>query len=305
MNSIDPRAPFAQNDDSAGGAMPRAEDVRAIGDIIRDTRNLSAQEVEAILVYQREHGVRFGEAAIALKLATSDDVLRALALQFNYAFGGEERQRLSPELVALNQPFGHQSEAIRAIRAQIMLRSGADGAGPRVKHAIAVISPDVGDGKTFFCANLAVSLAQLGARTLVIDADLRGPRMHEVFSVTSQTGLSSLLAGRRGEGVIKAVKGVPNLFVLPVGVSPPNPLELVEGPAFGALLQELLGRFDHVLVDTPAGVYGADNAVVASRCGLALIIARKNASRVESLQDLVHTMVAANAQIAGVVMNEF
>ena len=304
MNTEVPHASAAAADAAINSSMPKSEDVRAIGEIIRDTRNLSVEEVASILDYQRKHGVRFGEAAIALNLATPDDVLRALATQFNYAFGGEERQRLSPELVALNQPFGHQAEAIRAIRAQIMLRNAGEPGEARVKRALAVISPDTGDGKTFFCANLAVSLAQLGARTLVVDADMRGPRMHEVFAVASQSGLSGLLAGRRGDGVIKAVKGVPNLFVMPVGVSPPNPLELVEGPAFGALLQELLGRFDHVLVDTPAGVYGADNAVVASRCGMALVVARKHASRVQSLQDLVQTMIASNTQVAGVIMNE-
>jgi hypothetical protein len=132
--------------------------VRAIGELIRDARNLSAEDVERISKYQREHKMRFGEAAIALGLANAEDVLFALSQQFQYAYGDEERRRANPELVALVQPFGHQAEAFRAIRSQILLRTGSDDDGPR--RALAVVSPDTGDGKTYFCANLAVALAQ-------------------------------------------------------------------------------------------------------------------------------------------------
>lgn len=289
------------------GAVPTSEDVRSIGDIIRDTRNLSAEQVGKILEYQRSHGVKFGEAAIALGFATPDDVLHALAQQFNYATGSAGQESVNPELVVLNQPFSQQAEAFRAMRAQIMLRTNPEGNdnAPRARRALAVVSPRSGDGKTYFCANLAVSLAQLGRRTLVVDADLRGPRLHEVFGVENKTGLSSLLAGRRGDSVIKAVKGVSNLFVLPVGISPPNPLELIEGPAFGLLLQELLTKFDHVVVDTPPAEHGADGIVAAARCGVALVVARKDQARVADLQELVEALSASTAKVAGVVMNEF
>lgn len=291
---------------STFGQLPTSEDVRSIGDIIRDTRNLSADQVGKVLEHQRSHGVKFGEAAIALGYATPDDVLHALAQQFNYATGASQ-DAANPELVVLNQPYSHQAEAFRAMRAQIMLRTNPEGAdtAPRARRALAVVSPNSGDGKTFFAANLAIALAQLGGRTLVVDADMRGPRMHEVFGVENKTGLSSLLAGRRGDSVIKAVKGVNNLFVLPVGISPPNPLELIEGPAFGLLLQELLTKFDHVVVDNPPAVYGADCLVSAARCGVALVVARKDHVRVDDLQDLVQALSASTAKVAGVVMNEF
>jgi Mrp family chromosome partitioning ATPase len=98
---------------------------------------------------------------------------------------------------------------------------------------------------------------------------------------------------------------VPNLFVLPVGISPPNPLELLEGPAFGLLLMELLTKFDHVIIDTPAASFGADGLVVAARCGMALVIARKDENSIESVQNLVGNLNATQAAVVGVVMNEF
>jgi chain length determinant protein tyrosine kinase EpsG len=276
---------------------------RSIGAIISETRNLSAEQVEQILAHQRDKGVRFGEAAIALGFASTDDVLFALAQQFHYPYAPEERRNISPELVTLNQPFSLQAESFRAIRSQMMMRVFVETEGPR--PALAVVSPDSGDGKTYFAANLAVALAQLGGRTLLVDADMRGPRQHEVFNLSNNAGLSGILSGRAESQVVQQVAGVPSLFVLPVGITPPNPVELVERPAFGLLIRELTSKFDHVLVDTPAMIYGSDATVIAARCGSAIVIARRNESRVGALQDLVAMLSGTPAKLAGVIMNDY
>ena len=275
---------------------------RSIGSIISDTRNLGAEQVEKILKHQREKGVRFGEAAISLGYASIDDVMYALSQQFHYPYAAQSQRQANPELVTLNKPFGVQAESFRAIRSQIMMRLFNEG---QERRAIAVVSPDSGDGKTFFAANLAVTLAQLGGRTLLVDADLRGPRQHEVFGIPTNAGLSGILSGRAESKVIQQVPGVPSLFVLPVGIKPPNPLELVERPAFGLLIRELLSKFDHVVVDTPAAMYGSDSAVIAARCGAALVVARQGKSQVLSLQNMVASLSETPAKLAGVVFNEF
>ena len=235
-------------------------------------------------------------------LPISEDVLQALAQQFKYAYADEETRKAAPELVMLNQPFGHQAEAFRAIRSQILMRTQSENKGQR--RPLAVVSPDSGDGKTYFCANLAVALAQLGGKVVVIDADMRGARMDQVFGVTGGAGLSGVLSGRGGKGIVKAVPGIPNLYVIPVGVQPPNPLELVEGPSFGMLLREVSIKFDHVIVDTPAAVYGSDGVVIASRCGSALVITRRDANKVPRLQEMVASLQAGQVRLAGVIMNE-
>lgn len=275
---------------------------RHIGDLIRDARNLSAEEVEKVLRYQRERGVRFGEAAVALGLASPEDVLNALAHQFHYPLASAERRDASPELVTLSQPFSVQAEAVRAVRSQIVMRWNKPDA-PR--QAMAIISPDSGDGKTYFAANLAVSLAQLGGRTLLVDADLRNPRQHEVFRVGNAVGLSTLLSGRAEHQVIQAVDGVAGLFVLPCGPIPPNPLELVERPAFGLLMRELVAKFDHVVIDTAAASLGADACVVAAKCGAALVLTRKHGNKISALQDLVASLAGSSAQLLGAVVNDF
>ncbi|WP_284620314.1 polysaccharide biosynthesis tyrosine autokinase [Aquabacterium humicola] len=282
---------------------------RAIGDILREVGKLKAEQVDEVLAHQRSHGVRFGESAIALGYASSDDVLFALAQQFHYPYAPQEQANACPELVALNRPFSHQAEAFRAIRSQLIMRMAAPPAtgatGATLRRALAVVSPDTGDGKTFFSANLAVALAQLGERTLLVDADLRGPRLHEVFGMPNNAGLSGILSGRSEAQVIQQVAAVPSLYVLPVGVTPPNPLELVERPAFGLLMRELLARFDHVVVDTPAAIYGADSYVIAARCGAALVVARRHASRIGALRELSAVLSESPARLVGVVLNEF
>lgn len=291
----------------AGAASANAADAadRSIGDILAELRNLSVDQVEQVLRHQREHGVRFGEATVALGLASRDDVLYALAQQFHYPYAPGEQRDVSAELVMLREPFGPRAEAFRALRSQLAMRvwGGAE------RPALAVISPDREDGKTYTAANLAVALAQLGGnRTLLVDADLRSPRQHEVFGLGQPgTGLSSVLSGRgdsRESRVIQQINGVPGLFVLPVGTTPPNPLELVERPAFGLLMRELTHKFDHVVVDTPAAVHGADASVIAARCGSAVIVARRHSSRVAWLQELLGSAAGSPMKVAGVVLNE-
>lgn len=273
----------------------------AIGHFIRQARGLTDLEIGQILAYQRANGLRFGEAAIALKLATSDDVLWALSQQFDYPYAAADSTALHDDLVAATEPFGEDAEAFRELRSQLLMGVLAEGPGRR---ALAVLSPDVGDGKTYFAANLAISFSQLGGRTLLVDGDMRTPRQHLLFSVDGEAGLSSILAGRAEASVIHQVPGMPTLYVLPVGTLPPNPLELLQRPAAGLLVQELLTKFDHVIVDTPAAVHGADARVLAARSGAAFVIGRRDRTRIRALQGLIGALTSSQVRMAGVMLNE-
>jgi protein-tyrosine kinase len=275
---------------------------RPIGEIIRQTNQLTADQVEQVLAYQRESGVRFGEAAIALGLATGEDVLWALSQQFHYPYAVDQRNHLNDELVVAKNPFSFRSEAFRAIRSQLMMRVFT---ADMPQRAVAVVSPDSRDGKTYFAANMAIAFSQLGGRTLLVDADMRSPRQHELFGIDNATGLSGILSGRTMANVIRPVHELPSLFVLPVGAIPPNPLELVERPAFALLMRELTSKFDYVVVDTPAYAHGADAPVIAARCGAVLAIAREGQSRMTALHDLVDALRETPAKLCGVIMNEF
>ncbi|MFT3857431.1 MAG: polysaccharide biosynthesis tyrosine autokinase [Aquabacterium sp.] len=276
---------------------------RSIGDIIRQTNNLTPDQVEKILGYQREHNLKFGEAAVALGFAKREDVLWALSQQFNYPYSPAGQRQTHEELVVANNPFSDQAEVFRDFRSQLISQVFAKSSGSK---AVAVVSVDVGDGKTFFAANLAASFSQLGGRTLLIDADMRTPRQHEIFGINSgSAGLSGILSGRTEPNVIRPVEELPSLYLLPVGVVPPNPLELVQRPTFGLLLNELSSKFDYIIVDTPAAVHGSDARVIAGACGTALAIGCKGTSRLAPMSKLIHDVRRASGSVLGVVMNEY
>lgn len=274
---------------------------RYIGEIIRQTNQLNLEQIDQVLTYQKEKGMRFGEAAIALGFATGEDVLWALSQQFHYPYAADQRNHLNDELVLAKAPFSQRAEAFRAVRTQLVMRVFTPESGQRV---LAVVSPDSGDGKTYFAANMAVALSQLGGRTLLIDADMRNPRQHEVFGIDNSSGLSNILSGRARVNVIRPVTELPSLFVLPLGPIPPNPLELLERPAFGLLLQELAAKFDYLVVDTPAFVHGSDASVIAARCGSALAIVRQGRSSVRITRELLDEIRQTPARLCGVVVND-
>jgi len=275
----------------------------SIGDIIRQTNNLSADQVESILAYQVEHGVKFGEAAVALGFAKEDDVLWALAQQFHYPYSNQAKSDISSELVVAKRPFCDQAEMFRAMRSQLLssvFEQGTD------RSALAVISPESGDGKSYFAANIAAAFSQLGGRTLLIDANMRSPKQHHIFSVKSNTaGLSGILSGRSPGRIIHSVPELPSLHILPVGVVPPNPLELLERPTFGLMLRELVGKFNHIIVDTPSASLGSDARVIAGHCRAALGVCRKGRTSMDSMHALFTPLSLGSVKLAGVVLNEF
>jgi len=286
-----------------GSASGKADVSASMGDILRRTKGLSAEQVNQALEYQTSKGVRFGEAVVALGLAKQEDVLWALAQQFHYPYNPQQAEhRLNEELVVANDPFSPQVEAFRDLRTQLIpLMMGNE----QQRHAIAVISAEVGDGKTFITANLAAAFSQLPGRTLLVDADLRTPRMHEVFGVEPGTGLSGILAGRAEPNVIKPVEHLPNLYMLPAGIVPPNPAELLQRASFSLLMKELLEKFDYVLVDTPAAALGSDARVIAGHCGACMVVGRKNKSRTPAVQSLVKQLTKSTVKISGFLMNDY
>jgi protein-tyrosine kinase len=298
---------LAEPTSPALGAVPGADAQgtvvgRSIGDLIRQARGLTSAQIEQIVQYQREHRLPFGEAAVALKLASRDDVLWALSQQFHYPYAtAGELPALNDELITAIDPFSDESELFRDVRSQLLMGVFA---ADQPRRALAVLSPNVGDGKSFFAANLAIAFSQLGGRTLLVDADMRTPRQHELFALKANAGLSSILAGRAEADVIHELAALPGLFLLPVGTVPPNPLELVQRPTFTLLMQELCSKFDYVIVDTPAASHGADARVLASKCGAALVIGRRDTTRMDGIQGLVQQINKTHARFAGVIINE-
>ncbi|MDQ5944986.1 MAG: protein-tyrosine kinase [Pseudomonadota bacterium] len=282
-------------------SIPKPLTAPSIGAILIDAGRLSAEGAEQILRLQKEQGKRFGDAAIELGLLTQDDIRYALSRQFDYPYLHAGDNSLSHELVAAYKPFSQTVEQLRALRSQLMLR-WFDAAAERKQ--LAILSPGTGEGRSFIAANLAVVFSQLGERTLLIDADLRNPRQHELFRIPGGTGLSGMLAGRNGAEAIVRIPSLVGLSVLPAGAVPPNPQELLGRPAFAEIRDSISHDFDVVIIDTPAATEYADAQTIAVRAGAAIMLARKNQSSIPAMAAITRNLQQAGATLVGSVLND-
>ncbi|NRT54467.1 hypothetical protein [Sphaerotilus uruguayifluvii] len=276
-----------------------------LGELLRGIGPIGDEDIARIVALQAERGLRFGEAALALGLVQPAQLQQALARQFGYACVDAAQHPHLAELSVATDPHGECAELWRDLRAQLMLRVPED--VTRRPLALAIVSPERGDGRTHAAANLAVAFSQLGERTVLVDADLRSPRLHRLFALPARPGLSALLADPgfdlESDPGLDRIDPLPSLQVLQVGAPPPNPLELLQRGRFGALLEVLARRFDRIVVDTPPACDGADARVIATACGQALVLARRHRSRAADLRTLVDALRRESVDLAGVVVN--
>ncbi|HQR03420.1 MAG: chain length determinant protein tyrosine kinase EpsG [Proteobacteria bacterium] len=276
---------------------------RSIGTLLIQSGRLTLDGAEAILQLQREKGLRFGDAAVELGLLTPADIEFALSRQFDHSYLVPGESPVSQAVISAYSPMSPQARAIGALRSQLMLR-WFDGAPS--SRALAVVSAERGEGRSYIAANLAVAFSQMGQKTLLIDADLRHPIQHLLFGITNRHGLSAVLTGRGGnDPVIQPIDGLPHLSVLPAGVIPPNPLELLARPLFPQLLRELSQEFDAILIDSPSSGDYPDAQTIAVRAGAALVVARKNTTRMWKVRGISESVNHASATIVGAVFNVF
>jgi protein-tyrosine kinase len=171
--------------------------------------------------------------------------------------------------------------------------------------ALAITSVDRGDGRSWLAANLATVFAQAGKRTLLIDADLRNPSQHRLFNLDNALGLSALLTGRAlGRDVIRRMHPSLRLFVLPSGALPPNPQELITRNIFDEFLLKLSTMFDVIILDTPAASDGGDAHIIAARAGSAVVVVRRNRTKVRILTELVTSLTETGTRVIGSVAND-
>ena len=275
---------------------------RTIGAILIDEGKLTNPEAEQVLKRQRELGWRFGEAAIELNLITDADLRQALAKQYEFPYLVSGPDGVSKELIAAWDPFHPVVEELRGVRTQLLVRWFNPGAGRRT---LAVTSPCAREGRSFVTANLAVVFSQLGQRTLLIDADFRAARQQAIFNISDRFGLSSVLSGRSDLSAAAPVGGLTGLAVLPAGPLPPNPLELLSRPSFAALLARAQAEYDVILIDTPPVVEYADACAITFRTGDALMISRKDQTRLADTERAMRELSDASARVVGTLVNAY
>jgi protein-tyrosine kinase len=284
-----------QDDTSASG------ENRSIGEILVGLGKLSQADVDNIQRLAVEKSIRFGEAAVLLGLLTQEDVELALVRQFRFPVLSGTDEAFTKPLLAAYDPLNHVVDELRALRTQLMFHWLNDAQ----RKVLAITSPGRGEGRSWLAANLAVALAQIGKRVLLIDADMRNPFQHRLFNLGNTSGLSSLLTGRGAPSGFVRVHPALRLHIVPAGVVPPNPEELLARPLFGTLLDGLAAKFDVVLLDTPAALPTSDAQLVAAKAGNALMLARGDVTRRANLLAVMAALKQAKVNVVGSVVNSF
>jgi protein-tyrosine kinase len=281
------------------GAIPVGD--RSMGALLIDAGRINAADAERILHHAKERGLRFGDAAVALKLVTDDDIQQVLAHQFDYPYLRPGQSAVSTDVAAAWRPFSRQVEALRALRSQLLMRWFT---GEEHRNALAVVSAASGEGRSYLAANLAVVFSQMGERTLLVDADLRHPKQHELFGLSNTAGLSTILAERSGMDVIHRVPAFVDLSIATAGPTPPNPLELLGRASFGSLMATVSNQYDVVIVDTPAASLASDFQLIAQKVGGALLLARQHMTSADDCRVIADEIAAASAVVIGTVLNQ-
>lgn len=274
-----------------------------LGEILVAVGKISPADAERIMEMQRREGWRFGEAALRLGLIGEADLVQALHRQYGLPLLLPANGGISEDLVAAYQPYHQRTEELRALRTQLLIRWFRRPSAEQ--QVLAVVSPGSNEGRSYVAANLAVLFSQLGERTLLIDADMRNPRQHRLFNLPDRIGLSTILAGRAEPDAAVAIGGFHNLLVLPAGAPPPNPLELLSRPALPALLREYLADFDVIIVDTPPALRYSDAQTVSFRAGSAMVLARKDHTRLADTSHVVRDLGDSGTRVVGTVINAF
>jgi receptor protein-tyrosine kinase len=275
--------------------------VGRVGEILVALGRLSEPQIIAVLDRQAHDARRFGELALMLGYASQSDIELALSHQrsatLNEVLVDFPRGIAGADL----DPDELGSEALVAVRSQLVHRWFGEEPEQR---ALAVVSTDSGDGRSYVCSRLARLFADLDEDTLIIDADLRNPSLHRIFGADNSVGLTSYLQGQLAQPPVRAVPGVPFLHLLTAGPAVEQPHRLIARNEFGRLLEQLAPQFRAIFIDTPATASGPDAITVALRASGALLVVRKDQARLADQRDLAQRLTDSTVEVVGAVINE-
>lgn len=247
-------------------------------------------------------GAAFVAEQLDDSVKTAADVHEACGLA---TIGSIGQSRIDPKkekiywLVTLLYPRAAVAESFRSLRTSLQFASIDQDV-----QTLLVTSPLPGDGKTTIAANLAVAFALAGRRTILVDADLRRPTVHQVFGLSGESGLTNLLRSdpTRVSQELRATE-VPNLQILPCGAIPPNPAEILGSQRMGAVLDGLRSVADIVVLDSAPLQVVTDASVLAARVDATLVVAMSGSTSRGALRRSTESLRRSHAHIVGVVLN--
>jgi receptor protein-tyrosine kinase len=288
------------NANAAADAVPAPEQDAELKEALIRRCSLTEEAVAKIAAAQRMLEVRFSEAALRLGFVTQEDVDAAVAHGRRIALFDKRRAKPSEALLLAQSSHDARSERIRALRTELLLRRDSQSGA----NAVALLSPVSGEGRSQLSAELAMSFAQLGQPTLLVDADLRRPRQHVLFNADNHQGLSQALS--RGDmPYLHPVENLNCLFLLTSGPTPSNPVELLSDSRFERLIEDWHRSYEFVVFDTPPLESYADGLAVATLVKRVLLLSRAEHTPYKSMREAMRRLSSTQAHILGAVVSHF
>ena len=245
---------------------------------------------------------------------TSDDIGRYLGLptlaliphqnsgekrKLNIGIGKQGGAGSSLAMVSLEDNRSATAEAYRHLRTSLLFSSAG-----KPPQTILITSSQPSEGKTTTAINTAITLAQSGADVVIIDCDLRRPRLHSHFAMENGHGLTNYLSGEKNtDNLLKPFEGLPKLKVITSGPIPPNPAELLSSNEMKNLLQFLKGQYNHVIIDSPPAISFTDAAILSTLVDGVILVAMAGKSSLHLIRRFKQRLSTIGARIYGVVLN--
>lgn len=208
----------------------------------------------------------------------------------------EEKE--SADLYAYRHPKSLLSEGYRSIRTNILFASHA-----KEPRTLLLTSPSPQEGKTTTALNLAAVMATSGTKTILVDTDMRRPRVHKAVGASNERGLTTVVLGEATIDEVVLATEVPGLFILPCGPIPPNPSEILGGARFREIKEQLMERFDRVIFDSPPVIAVTDAAVLGAQVDGVVLVANAEKTTKDLARQTGLRLRAVNAPVLGVIMN--
>jgi capsular exopolysaccharide synthesis family protein len=266
-------------------------------------------------------GLAFFVEYLDSSIKTPDDVDRFIKLPFLGVIPSSASFKLSPrrrqlaagriggsgvkansnkvELISYYQAKSRISEAYHNLRTSISLSSGTG----RPPKTLLITSSQAVEGKTTTALNLAITLAQTGGKVVVLDCDMRNPRIHRALGLDNTNGMSTFLSGNSDCSSLIQETEIPNLFAIPAGPIPPNPAVLAGSPRLKQSLALLDGYFDHVVLDSPPMLAVADPRFLATAVDGVVLVVKGGKTPKEAVQRTTRLLQEARAHVIGVLLN--
>lgn len=234
---------------------------------------------------------------------TPEDVEDTLAIPFLGIVPDIKLKEGEPEdyrdLVVQKKTRSTSAEAFRSIRTNLLLSSAEHKPG-----VILITSPGPIEGKSLVSTNLALILAQTEERVLLIDGDMRKPRIHKVFGLDDSKGLSTLLTGHSDIKEVIFESGIPKLYLLPSGPRPPNPAELLGSNKMVEVISELRKRFNYIIIDSPPLIAVTDSAVLSKSVDGVVLVLKAGQTTRELAKRAHKNLKELNARVLGAILND-